>query len=202
MLSLWLLGMFQCDCDKICSLYCSTLVFFFPFWKTMHVCIAVSVKAVGKDVMISLFLFPVPVLRLPHWTSTKSPTACWILDESWSLQLWLQVVLWALQPVGAAFLHLQCPSAAQRKPPSTTTTTSTISTTTTTRRSSREWWNPKACQFSWAKVVLKSVAMPPQEEALSRASRTEESPFIDFRSMGSHLEETKNRILLSRMFAM
>lgn len=190
MLSLWFLCMFQCDCDKTCSLYYSSIVvFFFPILKN-NACIAVSVWTVGKGVMISFFLFPAQVLRLLHWTSTKSPTACWILAESWLLQLWLQVVLWALQPVGAAFLHLQWPSAAQQKPPSTTTTT-TSSTTTTTRRSSREWWNPKACQFSWEKVTLKHVTMRSQEKVLSCASRTEESPFTDFQSMGSHLEETK-----------
>lgn len=46
MLSLWFLCMFQCDCDKTCSLYYSSLVvvFFSPFWKTMHACITVCLN--------------------------------------------------------------------------------------------------------------------------------------------------------------
>lgn len=134
-------------------------IFFPVFWRTMHALLYLS-KPLARTWWFLLF-FSAPVLRLPHWTLTKSPTAYWILAESSLLQLWLQAGLWVLLLAGAAFLPLQCPSEAQWKAPSTTTSTST----TTTRHSSRGWWSPKACQFSWAKVKVKRVAAPRQRGA-------------------------------------
>ena len=40
---------------------------------------------------------------------------------------------------------------------------------------------------------MKRVAVPLQREALLYILRTEESPFIDFISMGTYLEEQKNQ---------
>lgn len=150
-------------------------IFISKFWRKMNVWLCLS-KPFAMMQWFLLFFFSVPVLKLPHWTLTKSPTAYSILAESSLLRPWLQVGQWALPPAGAASLPHQCQAGAQWKPLSISTTTS--STSTTTSHSSRGWWNLKACQFSWAKVKGKHVAAPWLREALSYIFRAEESSFF------------------------